>query len=106
HTPPSGRPLVGHEFQNNLTRTAVELMLAYANATNSCHSNSADEAFTTPGEQTVPPPAPAQRAVRAPRRPRPGDPARGDGAVQAHDECSGRLAGDEGRGGGGRGSDP
>src|SRR5205814_7335380 len=33
--------------------TAVELMLAYANATNSCHSNSADEAFTTPGEQYV-----------------------------------------------------
>ena len=53
HTQTSGRSLVAHEFQNNLTRTAVELMLAYANATNSCHSNSADEAFTTPGEQYV-----------------------------------------------------
>jgi methylmalonyl-CoA mutase len=53
HTQTSGRSLVAHEFQNNLTRTAVELILAYANATNSCHSNSADEAFTTPGEQYV-----------------------------------------------------
>lgn len=53
HTQTSGRSLVAQEFQNNLTRTAVELMLAYANATNSCHSNSADEAFTTPGEQYV-----------------------------------------------------
>jgi methylmalonyl-CoA mutase cobalamin-binding domain/chain len=53
HTQTSGRSLVAHEFQNNLTRTAVELMLAYMNATNSCHSNSADEAFTTPGEQYV-----------------------------------------------------
>jgi methylmalonyl-CoA mutase len=53
HTQTSGRSLVAAEFQNNLTRTAVELMLAYANATNSCHSNSADEAFTTPGEQYV-----------------------------------------------------
>jgi methylmalonyl-CoA mutase len=53
HTQTSGRSLVAHEFQNNLTRTAVELMLAYASATNSCHSNSADEAFTTPGEQYV-----------------------------------------------------
>ncbi len=50
HTQTSGRSLVAREFQNNLTRTAVELMLAYANATNSCHSNSADEAFTTPSE--------------------------------------------------------
>jgi methylmalonyl-CoA mutase cobalamin-binding domain/chain len=53
HTQTSGRSLVAAEFQNNLTRTAVELMLAYANATNSCHSNSADEAFTTPSEQYV-----------------------------------------------------
>jgi methylmalonyl-CoA mutase len=53
HTQTSGRSLVAAEFQNNLTRTAVELMLAYLNATNSCHSNSADEAFTTPGEQYV-----------------------------------------------------
>jgi methylmalonyl-CoA mutase len=52
HTQTSGRSLVTHEFKNNLTRTAVELMLAYANATNSCHSNSADEPFTTPSENT------------------------------------------------------
>src|SRR5207237_4812015 len=53
HTQTSGRSLIAAEFQNNLTRTAVELMLAYMNATNSCHSNSADEPFTTPGEQYV-----------------------------------------------------
>lgn len=50
HTQTSGRSLVAAEFRNNLTRTAVELILAYANATNSCHSNSADEPFTTPSE--------------------------------------------------------
>src|SRR5262249_15023995 len=49
----SGRSLVAHEFKNNLTRTAIELLLAYANATNSCHSNSADEPFTTPSEEYV-----------------------------------------------------
>src|SRR5438552_849340 len=53
HTQTSGRSLISHEFKNNLTRTAVELMLAYMNATNSCHSNSADEPFTTPGEEYV-----------------------------------------------------
>jgi methylmalonyl-CoA mutase len=53
HTQTSGRSLVAHEFKNNLTRTAVELMLAYMNATNSCHSNSADEPFTTPSEEYV-----------------------------------------------------
>ena len=53
HTQTSGRSLVTHEFKNNLTRTALELLLAYANATNSCHSNSADEPFTTPGEEYV-----------------------------------------------------
>ena len=37
----------------NLTRTAVELLLAYINYTNSCHSNSADEPFTTPTEEYV-----------------------------------------------------
>ena len=51
HTQTSGRSLIAAEFQNNLTRTAVELMLAYINYTNSCHSNSADEPFTTPTEQ-------------------------------------------------------
>jgi methylmalonyl-CoA mutase len=53
HTQTSGRSLIAHEFKNNLTRTAVELMLAYINGTNSCHSNSADEPFTTPSEQYV-----------------------------------------------------
>lgn len=51
HTQTSGRSLVSAEFKNNLTRTAIELMLACANATNSCHSNSADEPFTTPSEE-------------------------------------------------------
>jgi len=51
HTQTSGRSLIAAEFQNNLTRTAVELMLAYINYTNSCHSNSADEPFTTPTEK-------------------------------------------------------
>src|SRR3954466_637265 len=53
HTQTSGRSLIAHSFKNNLTRRAVELMIAYANATNSCHSNSADEPFTTPGEEYV-----------------------------------------------------
>jgi methylmalonyl-CoA mutase len=53
HTQTSGRSLIAHDFKNNLTRTAVELLMAYANATNSCHSNSADEPFTTPSEEYV-----------------------------------------------------
>src|SRR5260221_146034 len=53
HTQTSGRSLIAHEFKNNLTRTAIELLLACANATNSCHSNSADEPFTTPGEDYI-----------------------------------------------------
>jgi methylmalonyl-CoA mutase len=53
HTQTSGRSLVSAEFKNNLTRTAIELMLAYMNGTNSCHSNSADEPFTTPTEEYV-----------------------------------------------------
>ncbi|HEY3497399.1 MAG TPA: methylmalonyl-CoA mutase family protein, partial [Polyangiaceae bacterium] len=53
HTQTSGRSLVAAEFKNNLTRTAIELLLAYLNATNSCHSNSADEPFTTPSEEYV-----------------------------------------------------
>jgi methylmalonyl-CoA mutase len=53
HIQTSGRSLVAQEFKNNLTRTAVELMLAYMNGANSCHSNSADEPFTTPGEEYV-----------------------------------------------------
>ena len=53
HTQTSGRSLVAAEFKNNLTRTAAELILAYMNATNSCHSNSADEPFTTPSEEWI-----------------------------------------------------
>jgi methylmalonyl-CoA mutase len=53
HTQTSGRSLVAAEFKNNLTRTAAELMLSYMNGTNSCHSNSADEPFTTPSEEWI-----------------------------------------------------
>lgn len=63
HTQTSGRSLIAAEFKNNLTRTAVELMLAYMNATNSCHSNSADEPFTTPGEEYVTLAAHAQNII-------------------------------------------
>ena len=53
HTQTSGRSLIAAEFKNNLTRTAAELMLSYMNGTNSCHSNSADEPFTTPSEEWI-----------------------------------------------------
>src|SRR5439155_12811425 len=53
HVQTSGRSLIAREFQNNLTRTAIELLMAYANYTNSCHSNSADEPFTTPSGEYV-----------------------------------------------------
>ena len=53
HTQTSGRSLIAAEFKNNLTRTATELILAYMNATNSSHSNSADEPFTTPSEEWI-----------------------------------------------------
>ena len=53
HTQTSGRSLIAADYENNLTRTAVELMLAYMNATNSSHSNSADEPFTTPSQKYV-----------------------------------------------------
>ena len=53
HTQTSGRSLIAAEFKNNLTRTAAELLIAYLNYTNSCHSNSADEPFTTPTEEYV-----------------------------------------------------
>jgi methylmalonyl-CoA mutase cobalamin-binding domain/chain len=51
HTQTSGRSLIAADWPNNLTRTGLELMLALMNATNSCHSNSADEPFTTPSEE-------------------------------------------------------
>src|SRR3954454_5761929 len=53
HTQTSGRSLIAAEFKNSPTRTAAELMLAYMNGTNSCHSNSADEPFTTPSEEWI-----------------------------------------------------
>src|ERR1700731_4115277 len=53
HTQTSGPAPIAAEFKNNLTRTAAELMLAYMNATNSSHSNSADEPFTTPSEEWI-----------------------------------------------------
>jgi len=53
HTQTSGRSLIAREYKNNLTRTAIELLLACMNTTNSCHSNSADEPFTTPSEEYV-----------------------------------------------------
>jgi len=51
HTQTSGRSLIAADWRNNLTRAAAELILACMNATNSCHSNSADEPFTTPSEE-------------------------------------------------------
>ena len=51
HTQTSGRSLIAAEWKNNLTRTAIELTVACMNATNSCHSNAADEPFTTPSEE-------------------------------------------------------
>lgn len=53
HTQTSGRSLIAAEFRNNVVRTAAELMIAYMNATNSSHSNSADEPFTTPSADYV-----------------------------------------------------
>src|SRR3982750_1579391 len=53
HTQTSGRSLIAAEFKNNLTRTATELILSYMNATNSCHSNRADEPFSTPTEEWI-----------------------------------------------------
>ncbi|HEY3898288.1 MAG TPA: methylmalonyl-CoA mutase family protein [Chthoniobacter sp.] len=53
HTQTSGRSLIAQDFKSNTTRTAVELALSCINATNSCHSNSADEPFTTPSEEYV-----------------------------------------------------
>jgi len=48
HTQTSGRSLTESGLLNNITRTAVQLFLGLINATNSAHSNSYDEAITTP----------------------------------------------------------
>src|SRR5207247_8389233 len=53
HSHTRGRSLVAEDFKNKLTRTAAELMIANMNGTNSCHSNSADEPFTTPSEEWI-----------------------------------------------------
>src|SRR5438132_763054 len=53
HTQTSGRSLIAAEFKNNLTRTAAELMHAQLKRTKPCHSNSADEPFTTPSEEWI-----------------------------------------------------
>jgi len=63
HTQTSGRSLIANHYKNNLTRTAIELLMACANGTNSCHSNSADEPFTTPSEEYVQLAAHAQAIV-------------------------------------------
>ena len=49
------RPLANRSrIQKPITRTAAELNARfYMNATNSCHSNSADEPFTTPSEEWI-----------------------------------------------------
>lgn len=48
HAQTSGRSLVEQGLLNNITRTAMQLFLSLANHTNSAHSNSYDEAITTP----------------------------------------------------------
>ncbi|MCB2156733.1 hypothetical protein KQI84_17795 [bacterium] len=48
HTQTSGRSLIEQRYLNNITRTAVQLFLGLINHTNSAHSNSYDEAITTP----------------------------------------------------------
>jgi methylmalonyl-CoA mutase cobalamin-binding domain/chain len=48
HAQTSGRSLVEAGLLNNITRTAMQLFLSLANYTNSAHSNSYDEAITTP----------------------------------------------------------
>ncbi|MBI5154154.1 hypothetical protein HZA57_02870 [Candidatus Poribacteria bacterium] len=48
HTQTSGRSLIEQRYLNNITRTAVQLLLGLVNHTNSAHSNSYDEAITTP----------------------------------------------------------
>lgn len=48
HAQTSGRSLTERGLLNNITRTAMQLFLALANHANSAHSNSYDEAITTP----------------------------------------------------------
>src|SRR5438132_3484140 len=53
HTQTSGRSLIAAEFKNHLTRPAAEFMHAQLKRTKPCHSNSADEPFTTPSEEWI-----------------------------------------------------
>jgi methylmalonyl-CoA mutase len=48
HSQTSGRSLTESGLLNNISRTAAQLMLAFINSANSAHSNSYDEAITTP----------------------------------------------------------
>ncbi|MDX2177167.1 MAG: methylmalonyl-CoA mutase family protein [Candidatus Sumerlaeia bacterium] len=48
HAQTSGRSLTEQGLLNNITRTALQVFLALANYANSAHSNSYDEAITTP----------------------------------------------------------
>lgn len=48
HAQTSGRSLQEAGLLNNITRTAMQLFLSLSNYTNSAHSNSYDEAITTP----------------------------------------------------------
>jgi methylmalonyl-CoA mutase cobalamin-binding domain/chain len=48
HAQTSGRSLTESGLLNNITRTAAQLFLSLVNSTNSAHSNSYDEAITTP----------------------------------------------------------
>ncbi|MCF8721623.1 methylmalonyl-CoA mutase family protein [Nitrospina gracilis] len=53
HIQTSGRSLHEREYLNNITRTALELFYALLNYPQALHSNSYDEPFTIPTEQSV-----------------------------------------------------
>jgi methylmalonyl-CoA mutase cobalamin-binding domain/chain len=53
HAQTSGRSLTEQGLLNNITRTAMQLFLSLANYTNSAHSNSYDEAITTPTSESA-----------------------------------------------------
>lgn len=53
HAQTSGRSLIEQGLLNNITRTAMQLFLALVNHANSAHSNSYDEAITTPTAQAA-----------------------------------------------------
>ncbi len=53
HTQTSGRSLQAQIPLNNITRTTIEALYALFNYTNSLHTNSYDEPYTTPTERSV-----------------------------------------------------